>query len=152
VREVARKDKGARLTVLLHHVSFQRLVLAFDGLERGAAPGVDGVTWREYDRNRQGNLLALHGRVQSGKYRAVPSRRVYIPKADGRLRPLGIASLEDKVVQRAVTGVLNAVCEADVRGALSIGRYHWGGSAERLICTRSVCWRTRLADVRAPGF
>jgi len=102
VREVARKDKDARFTALLHHVSCLRLSLAFDALKKDAAPGVDGVTWREYDRDRQENLLALHARVQSGKYRAVPSRRVYIPKADGRLRPLGIASLEDKVLQRAV--------------------------------------------------
>lgn len=116
VREVARRDKGARFTALLHHVSFHRLVLAFDALKRDAAPGVDGVTWRAYDGNWQENLLGLHGRVQSGKYRAVPSRRVYIPKADGRLRPLGIASLEDKVVQRAVCEVLGAVYEADFKG------------------------------------
>ena len=93
VREVARKDKDARFTALLHHVSCLRLPLAFDALKKDAAPGVDGVTWREYDRDRQENLLALHARVQSGKYRAVPSRRVYIPKADGRLRPLGIATV-----------------------------------------------------------
>jgi len=92
VREVARKDKDARFTALLHHVSCLRLSLAFDALKKDAAPGVDGVTWREYDRDRQENLLALHARVQSGKYRAVPSRRVCIPKADGRLRPLGIAT------------------------------------------------------------
>jgi RNA-directed DNA polymerase len=116
VREVARKDEGARFTALLRHVSYLRLSLAFDALEKGAAPGVDGVTWRECDRSRQESLLALHGRVQSGKYRAVPSRRVCIPKADGRLRPLGIASLEDKIVQRAVCEVLNAVYEADFRG------------------------------------
>jgi RNA-directed DNA polymerase len=116
VREVARKDRGARFTALLHHVSYLRLSLAFDALKKDAAPGVDGVTWREYDRSRQENLLALHARVQSGKYRAVPSRRVYIPKADGRLRPLGIASLEDKVVQRAVAEVLGAVYEADFKG------------------------------------
>jgi group II intron reverse transcriptase/maturase len=116
VREVARKDKDARFTALLHHVSCLRLSLAFDALKKDAAPGVDGVTWREYDRDRQENLLALHARVQSGKYRAVPSRRVYIPKADGRLRPLGIASLEDKIVQRAVCEVLNAVYEADFKG------------------------------------
>ena len=116
VREVARKDKDARFTALLHHVSFQRLVLAFDGLKKDAAPGADGVSWREYDGNWQESLLALHARVQSGKYRAVPSRRVYIPKADGRLRPLGIASLEDKIVQRAVCEVLNAVYEADFKG------------------------------------
>jgi group II intron reverse transcriptase/maturase len=116
VREVARKDKDARFTALLHHVSFHRLVLAFDGLNKDAAPGSDGVSWREYDGNWQESLPALHSRVQSGKYRAVPSRRVYIPKADGRLRPLGIASLEDKIVQRAVCEVLNAVYEADFKG------------------------------------
>src|SRR5487761_2620090 len=109
VREVARRDKEARFTALLHHVTVPRLVLAFDGLKKDAAPGTDGVRWRDYEQG-------LHGRVQSGKYRAVPSRRVYIPKADGRLRPLGIASLEDKVVQRAVCEVLNAVFEADFRG------------------------------------
>jgi group II intron reverse transcriptase/maturase len=116
VREVARKDKGARFTALLHHVSCLRLSLAFDALKKDAAPGTDGVSWREYDGRRQENLLALHSRVQSGKYRAVPSRRVCIPKADGRLRPLGIASLEDKVLQRAVAEVLGAVYEADFKG------------------------------------
>ena len=92
VREVARKDRNARFTALLHHVSYLRLSLAFDALKKDAAPGTDGVSWREYDGNWQENLLGLHSRVQSGKYRAEPSRRVYIPKADGRLRPLGIAS------------------------------------------------------------
>ncbi|HEX7039557.1 MAG TPA: group II intron reverse transcriptase/maturase [Trueperaceae bacterium] len=116
MREVARKDKDARFTALLHHVSFHRLVLAFDGLKKDAAPGTDGVSWAEYEQDWQENLRGLHERVQSGKYRAVPSRRVYIPKADGRLRPLGIASLEDKIVQRAVGEVLNAVYEADFKG------------------------------------
>jgi RNA-directed DNA polymerase len=116
VREVARKDRDARFTALLHHVSYLRLSLAFDALKKDAAPGADGVGWREYEQNRQENLLALHSRVQSGRYRAVPSRRVYIPKADGRLRPLGIASLEDKIVQRAVAEVLGAVYEADFKG------------------------------------
>ena len=116
VREVARKDRDARFTALLHHVTERRLMLAFDALKKDAAPGTDGVRWREYDGNWQENLRDLHVRVQSGKYRAVPSRRVYIPKADGRLRPLGIASLEDKIVQRAVAEVLNAVYEADFKG------------------------------------
>src|ERR1700688_3337382 len=116
VREVARKDNDAAFTEMLTHVSFHRRVLAFDGLKKHAAPVADGVSWREYDGNWQESLLALHSRVQSGKYRAVPSRRVYIPKADGRLRPLGIASLEDKIVQRAVCEVLNAVYEADFKG------------------------------------
>jgi RNA-directed DNA polymerase len=116
VREVARRDKEARFTALLHHVTVHRLMLAFDDLKRDAAPGVDGVTWREYEQDLMAKLRDLHERVQSGRYRASPVRRAYIPKADGRQRPLGIATLEDKVVQRAVAGVLNAVYEADFRG------------------------------------
>jgi group II intron reverse transcriptase/maturase len=112
---VARRDKDARFTALLHHVSVHRLMLAFEDLNPRAAAGIDGVTWREYEQNLQENLRDLHGRVQSGRYRASPSRRVYIPKADGRQRPLAIASLEDKIAQRAVTEVLNAVLEADFR-------------------------------------
>jgi hypothetical protein len=116
VREVARRDKEARFTALLHHVSLHRLGLAFDELNRRAAPGVDGVSWAEYEQDLGGSLRDLHERVQRGSYRASQSRRVYIPKADGRQRPLGIATLEDKVVQRAVVEVLNAVYEADFRG------------------------------------
>jgi RNA-directed DNA polymerase len=116
VREVARRDKEARFTALLHHVSAGRLRAAYWAIRPQAAPGVDGVTWTEYGRDLEVNLQDLHGRVQSGRYRAKPSRRTYIPKADGRLRPLGIASLEDKIVQRAVVEVLNAVYEVDFRG------------------------------------
>ena len=116
VREVARKDKDARFTALLHHVTPGLLLRSFDGLKRDAAPGADGVTWRDYERGALTRLVALRDRVRSGRYRAVPSRRVYIPKADGRLRPLGIASLEDKVLQRAVCEVLNAVYETDFKG------------------------------------
>jgi group II intron reverse transcriptase/maturase len=116
VREVAARDKEARFTALLHHVTVHRLMLAFDDLKKRAAPGVDGVTWHEYEQDLHENLRGLHARVQSGRYRAKPSRRVYIPKADGRQRPLAIAALEDKIVQRAVTEVLNAVFEADFRG------------------------------------
>jgi group II intron reverse transcriptase/maturase len=116
VRQVAQRDKEARFTALLHHVSLNRLCLAFDDLKKDAAPGVDGVTWHQYEQDLQANLRDLHERVQSGRYRASPGRRVYIPKADGRQRPLGIATLEDKIVQRAVTGVLNAVYEVDFRG------------------------------------
>jgi RNA-directed DNA polymerase len=116
VREVAQRDKEARFTALLHHVSLHRLGLAFDELNARAAPGVDGVRWQEYEQDLAANLRGLHERVQSGRYRASPSRRVYIPKADGRQRPLGIATLEDKIVQRAVVEVLNAVYEADFLG------------------------------------
>jgi RNA-directed DNA polymerase len=116
VRQVAQRDKEAQFTALLHHVSLNRLHLAFDDLKKDAAPGVDGVTWHQYEQDLAASLRDLHERVQSGRYRASPSRRVYIPKADGRQRPLGIATLEDKIVQRAVTEVLNAVYEVDFRG------------------------------------
>lgn len=116
VRQVAKRDKGARFTALLHHVTPGRLRAAYWAIRPQAAPGVDGVTWAEYGQDLEANLLDLHVRVQSGRYRAKPSRRAYIPKADGRLRPLGIAALEDKIVQRAVVEVLNAVYEADFRG------------------------------------
>ena len=116
VREVARADKGARFTALLHHVDLARLRAAYRAIRPQAAPGVDGVTWAEYGQDLESNLRDLHARVQAGRYRAKPSRRVHIPKADGRLRPLGIASLEDKIVQRAVVEVLNAVYEVDFRG------------------------------------
>jgi RNA-directed DNA polymerase len=116
VREVARRDKNARFTAMLHHVTLWRLRAAYWAISPKAVPGVDGVTWADYGQDLQANLQDLHERVQSGRYRATPSRRAYIPKADGRLRPLGIASLEDKIVQRAVVEVLNAVYEVDFQG------------------------------------
>lgn len=116
VREVAVRDKGARFTALLHHVDLARLWKAYWAIRRQAAPGVDGVTWTEYGQDLEARLRDLHARVRQGRYRAKPSRRVYIPKADGRQRPLGIASLEDKIVQRAVVEVLSAVYEVDFRG------------------------------------
>ena len=93
VREVARKDKDARFTALLHHVTPELLERSFRSLKKDAAPGADGVRWRDYERGAPVRLLSLHERAQQGKYRAVPSRRVYIPKADGRQRPLGIATV-----------------------------------------------------------
>jgi RNA-directed DNA polymerase len=116
VREVARRDKDARFTALLHHVTPWRLDKAYRAIRPKAAPGVDGVTWAEYGQNLQANLRDLHERVQSGRYRATPGRRAYIRKPDGRQRPLGIAALEDKIVQRALVEVLNAVYEVDFRG------------------------------------
>jgi RNA-directed DNA polymerase len=112
VREVARRDREARFTALLHHVDVVRLRAAYWTLNPKAATGVDGVTWQAYGRDLEVNLRDLHARVHSGRYRARPSRRAYIPKADGRQRPLGIAALEDKILQRAVVEVLNAIYEA----------------------------------------
>lgn len=116
VRRVARKDKDARFTALLHHVDVDRLRAAYWVIRPKAAPGVDGVTWTEYGQDLEANLRDLHARVHRGSYRARPSRRVFIPKADGRLRPLGVAALEDKILQRAVVEVLNAIYEADFLG------------------------------------
>jgi len=116
VRQAARRDRSVRFTALLHHVGPARLRAAYWALRPQAAPGVDGVTWAEYGKNLEDNIQDLHARVQSGRYRAKPSRRAFIPKADGRLRPLGIAALEDKIVQRATVEVLNAVYEGDFRG------------------------------------
>lgn len=116
VRQVARQDKDAQFTALLHHVTLPRLYMAYEAIQPRAAAGVDGVTWTAYGQNLEDNLKDLHERVHSGTYRAKPSRRAYIPKADGQLRPLGIASLEDKVVQRAVVEVLNAIYEEDFLG------------------------------------
>ncbi len=116
VREAAKRDKRLRFTALLHHVSVRLLESSFYALKRDAAPGVDGVTWKEYETGLEERLNDLHRRVHRGAYRAQPSRRVYIPKADGRQRPLGIAALEDKIVQHAVVTVLNQIYEEDFLG------------------------------------
>jgi group II intron reverse transcriptase/maturase len=116
VRKAARKDKKVRFTALLHHLTVDRLRESFYALKRKAAPGVDGVTWQEYEPGLQESLIDLHSRVHRGTYRAKPSRRVYIEKADGRQRPLGIAALEDKIVQQAVVAVLNQIYEEDFLG------------------------------------
>ena len=116
IRTAARQRKKERFTALLHHVSTELLREAFGELKRNAAPGVDGLTWDTYESDLEGNLSDLHDRVQRGAYRALPSRRVYIPKPDGRQRPLAVAALEDKIVQRAVVTVLNEIYEEDFLG------------------------------------
>jgi group II intron reverse transcriptase/maturase len=113
IREAAKRDRKARFTALLHHVTPTLLEWSFHRLRKGAAPGVDGVTWDAYEAGLPDKLADLHRRVQRGAYRALPSRRQYIPKPDGRLRPLGVAALEDKIVQRALVAVLNAIYETD---------------------------------------
>jgi len=152
VREVARRDKEARFTALLHHVSLERLVMAYWALSPKASPGVDGVTWADYGQDLVANLRDLHDRVHSGRYRARPSRRAYIPKADGRLRPLGITALEDKIVQRAVVEVLNAIYEADFLG-FSYGFRPGRGPHDALDALSVGIWRKKVnwvldADIR----
>ena len=117
IRQVAKqRKKEEKFTALLHHVSIDLLEKAFDDLKVDAAPGVDGLTWKDYEADLAHNLKGLHARVHRGAYRAVPSRRVYIPKPDGRQRPLAIAALEDKIVQRATVEVLNAIYEEEFLG------------------------------------
>jgi RNA-directed DNA polymerase len=116
VRQAAERDKDARFTALLHHVDIDCLREAYRAINPKAAAGVDGVTWEAYGENLEANLQDLHRRLHSGAYRAKPVRRTYIPKPDGRQRPLGIASLEDKIAQGALVKVLNCIYEADFLG------------------------------------
>jgi RNA-directed DNA polymerase len=116
VRRRARERKQEKFTALLHHLTIDLLRESYFALQRKAAPGVDGETWQQYGTGLEGRLTDLHGRVHRGAYRAKPSRRVYIAKADGRQRPLGIAALEDKVVQQAVVTILNQIYEGDFKG------------------------------------
>ncbi|QND69312.1 hypothetical protein HB777_35670 (plasmid) [Mesorhizobium loti] len=117
IRQVARHNKETKFTALLHHVSINRMREAFYALKRKAAPGVDGVTWQNYEADLESNLADLYDRVhRGGPYHPLPSRRQYIPKADGRRRPLAVVALEDKIVQRATLEVLNAVYEEDFLG------------------------------------
>jgi len=116
VRKVAKERKQERFTALLHHLNVDLFRDSFYALQRKASPGVDGVTWQEYETGLEDRLVDLHSRVHRGAYRAKPSRRVFIPKADGRQRPLGIAALEDKIVQQAVVTILNQIYEVDFKG------------------------------------
>jgi RNA-directed DNA polymerase len=117
IRQAARKDKELRFTTLWHHVyDIRRLRETFFSMKKKAAAGVDGVTWHQYNENREENLRDLSERLKRGAYQAKPVRRQYIPKADGRQRPLGIPALEDKLVQRATAEVLNAIYEEDFLG------------------------------------
>jgi group II intron reverse transcriptase/maturase len=117
VREAAKRDKAVRFTALLHHVyNVEHLRAAYYALKRDAAPGIDGETWEHYGQALETNLTDLSGRLKRGAYRAKPVKRTYIPKADGRQRPLGIPTLEDKLVQRATADVMNAIWEADFLG------------------------------------
>ena len=116
IRQRAREKGKEKFTALLHHISVERLEASFLELKEHAAAGVDGLTWRDYEQDLERNLEELHARVHRGAYRPLPSRRVYIPKPDGRQRPLAVAALEDKIVQRATAAVLNAIYEEDFLG------------------------------------
>src|SRR5262245_4352677 len=145
VRQAARQRKKERFTALLHHINVDTLKTAFYALKRKAAPGVDGITWQDYESDLELRLEDLHGRVHRGAYRPQPSRRAYIPKADGKQRPLAIAALEDKIVQGATVMVLNAIYEEEFLG-LSYGFRPGRGPHDALdalvvgITSRKVNW------------
>ena len=146
IRQAAKKDKKLRFTALLHHIyDLDTLRLAYLSLKREAAAGVDGETWRHYGESLETNLQNLSGRLQRGAYRAKPVRRVYIPKADGRQRPLGVTALEDKIVQRAAVEVMNAIYETDFLGfsyGFRAGRspHHALDALYTALLTRRVNW------------
>jgi group II intron reverse transcriptase/maturase len=116
VREAAQRDKKMRFNNLLHHLTPELLRASFFDLKKQAAPGIDGVTWAQYAEGLDARIDDLHGRIHRGAYRAQPSKRSWIPKLDGKLRPLGIAALEDKVVQQAAKTVLDCIYEEDFLG------------------------------------
>jgi group II intron reverse transcriptase/maturase len=155
VRQAAAKDKKLRFTALLHHIyNLDTLRMAYFSLKKEAAPGVDGETWRHYGEKLEGNLQDLSERLKRGAYRAKPVRRVFIPKADGRQRPLGVTALEDKIVQRAAVEVLNAIYETDFLG-FSYG-FRPGRSQHQALdalytglLTRKVNW---VLDLDIKGF
>ena len=154
VREAAKKNKGLQFTALLHHVTEGLLRDSFYSLQREAAPGVDRVTWQQYEQGLEARIQDLHGRVHRGAYRAQPSRRVYIPKADGRQRPLGIAALEDKIVQQAVVTILNAIYEEDFIG-ISYGFGPGRGAHDALdALTAGIVWKkvNWILDADIRGF
>lgn len=116
IREAAARDRNLRFTNLMHHLTAERLREAYYALKRNAAAGVDDVTWQEYGEGLESRVTDLHDRVQSGRYRAKPSKRVWLPKPDGRQRPIGIAALEDKIVQQGAVWVLNQIYEKEFHG------------------------------------
>jgi group II intron reverse transcriptase/maturase len=144
VRQAARENKQLQFTALLHHLTIDLLRERFYRMKREAAPGMDGVTWQEYETGLEGRLIDLHGRVHRGAYRAQPSRRAYIPKADGRQRPLGVAALEDKLLQQAVATILQQIYEEDFLG-FSYG-YRPGRSQHQALDALSVALKQKKVN------
>ena len=158
VRKAAKERKQERFTCLLHYLNVDLLRDSFYALKRKASPGVDGVTWQEYETGLEDRIIDLHSRVHRGTYRAQPSKRVYIPKLDGRQRPIGIAAVEDKVLQQAVVTILNQIYEVDFMEAsllrVSAGSQPASGARRALtvgIQRKKVNWRCIL-DADVMGF
>jgi len=152
VRQAARQSRDVRFTALLHHITIDLLKQSYAALQRDAAPGIDGVTWRAYGENLEAKLTVLHERIHKGSYRARPAKRSYIPKADGSKRPLSIWCLEDKIVQQAVVSVLEAIYEQDFVG-FSYGFRPGRGQHDALDALQAGIYRRRVswvldADIR----
>src|SRR3954464_11599994 len=145
VRQAARQRRKERFTALLHHISPAMLRTAFFAIKRDAAPGVDGMTWQTYEQDLDRRIEDLHARVSSGAYRAQPSRRSYIPKEDGSKRPLAVAALEDKIVQRATAAVLSAIFEEDFLGFCVLQRQKKGDGKK----SRKAAWKMRDGPSRS---
>jgi len=116
IRQAAQQDKNLKFTSLLHHLTPELLRSSFFDLKKQAAPGIDGETWSDYAKDFESRIEDLHGQIHRGAYRAKPSKRTYIPKPDGKMRPLGIAALEDKIVQQATRTILECIYEEDFLG------------------------------------
>jgi hypothetical protein len=145
VREAARLRKKERFTALFHHITVDLLRLSFFALKRDAAPGADGVTWQDYEAALERKLGELHAKIHRGAYRPQPSRRRYIPKADGRQRPLAVAALEDKIFQRATAAVLNQIYEEDFLGFSVLQRQKKGDGKK----SRKAAWKMREGPSRS---
>ena len=145
VRQAARQRKKERFTALLHHIGPAMLRTAFYAIKRDAAPGVDGMTWQTYEQDLDRRIEDLYARVRSGAYRARPSRRSYIPKEDGSKRPLAVAALEDKIVQRATAAMLNAIYEEDFLGFCVLQRQKKGDGKK----SRKAAWKMREGPSRS---
>jgi RNA-directed DNA polymerase len=145
VRQAARQRKKERFTALLHHINPAMLRTAFYAIKRDAAPGVNGMTWQTYEQDLDRRIEELHARVRSGAYRARPSRRSYIPKEDGSKRPLAVAALEDKIVQRATAAVLSAIYEEDFLGFCVLQRQKKGDGKK----SRKAAWKMREGPSRS---
>src|SRR3954464_7806345 len=145
VREAARLRKKERFTALFHHITVDLLRLSFFALKRDAAPGADGVRWQDYEADLERKLRELHARVHRGAYRPQPSRRSYIPKEDGSKRPLAVAALEDKIVQRATAAVLNQIYEEDFLGFCVLQRQKKGDGKK----SRKAAWKMRDGPSRS---
>ena len=146
IRQFVQREPGVRLTALLHHITVDALRWAFFEMKKNAAAGVDGMTWRMYEEGLEGRLADLHDRVHSGAYRARPSRRVNIPKPDGGTRPLGVAAIEDKIVQKAVAEtILTPIYEAEFLGfSLRVPARAWDAQRARRARGRNEMAQNRM--------